>query len=94
MPDNSSKLEIALSKNYLDFIVGVFIVGIKANRPEFTSDRKMWYLEEILLIVRAVWPNLSQDQYQHILNSIVDIAQMEDSDEKPHKFIDKQTEKE
>jgi len=90
---NLRDLEIKISKSYLDFLVGIFIIAVKGKGSDFTDDKKLWYLEEVLLIIQEIWPDLTKSQYQSILNSIVDIAEIEGSGNY-QRFIDRETEQE
>jgi len=70
----SPKLRKEIDKQYLDFLVGLFISACKLGNTVFTRDKKQWFLEEILIHIKTVWPEMPHDQCKTILMSIVDMA--------------------
>jgi len=70
----STKLRKEIDKGYLDFIVGIFLSACRQESPSFSRDKKQWYLEEMLIHIKSVWPELSHDKCKSIIMSIVDMA--------------------
>lgn len=70
----SEKLQKDIDKLYLDFLVDLFISACRQESSLFSKDKKQWYLEEMLLHIKSVWPEMEHDQCKSIIISIVDMA--------------------
>jgi len=76
----SEKLQKDIDKLYLDFLVGLFISACRQESSLFNKDKKQWYLEEMLLHIKSVWPEMDHDQCKSIIISIVDMAHTLDTE--------------
>jgi hypothetical protein len=66
----SDVLRKKINREYLDFLISTLVTCV-----DNVSDIDLqWFLQEVLLSIQAIWPNLSKKQYSDIMNSMVDIV--------------------
>jgi hypothetical protein len=66
----SDVLRKKINREYLDFLISTLVTCVNN-----VSDIDLqWFLQEVLLSIQAIWPNLSKKQYSDIMNSMVDIV--------------------
>jgi len=67
----TEKLRDSVDKEYLDFITNLFLAATKD--PDYLKqENRFWFLEEIAYHLRLCYPNLSMQEYELILQQLID----------------------
>jgi hypothetical protein len=66
----SDDLRDQLDKSYLDFIVNLYLVAQKDGQ-KLPFDKDRWFIDEITYNLRHCYPNLMHQEYEQILQRII-----------------------
>ena len=63
----TKKIQIELDKEYLDFIVGLYLT----SKNPIDNKNEPWFLKTIATCLQVVYPNRSKHEYVSILSQII-----------------------
>lgn len=66
----TDKLRLGFNKEYLDFITRTFLTAQKSQ--DLHQENRLWFLEEIAYHLKLCYPTLSLQEYDHILQQLID----------------------
>jgi hypothetical protein len=69
----SEKLQKEIDKTYLDFL-SCFFISARRSKEKMTLDTEMWFLRNIAIYLKIIYPDLSREGLENTLHQILEMS--------------------